>query len=485
MFFAISCVTFIVGSALLGVLVFRYNRMAQSELTDRYLQLVRTTGKAIRDYERESTRLMLNSLYLVRELDKKQGTLSNENLRALARETGVTALSVIDTKGDFVRYSKDSPEKIPNFFSFCPLHEQLFTGEATDFATPLIPSSEGIPYKFVSIPNTSGNRVLHAAQQASFLLPLLEQTFFQEKDVLDIAMFSPNGTVLTRYDRQGGGSMQNIDASPYLELDSTVEDLGQELLISHWVRSLHYVCCQCLFSNNTRGKLYDYLLQARVSKTALKQATADLLHVFVLAEIILSLISLFAAKLIARHLSLRLNSIRSQVMNREPNGPPIKIEGADEISELADSFNTLTEKLQKAQQELAETEKERAIAELASQVAHDIRSPLAALNMAARDVEALPEQDRALIRGAVAGIADILNVLDARGERTFGALDSSPLLAPEIRVSAALLAARAASMDLFLSRAKRTASFNEIGPCAPSGKTANRRVIRIFFMGCF
>lgn len=51
------------------------------------------------------------------------------------------------------------------------------------------------------------------------------------------------------------------------------------------------------------------------------------------------------------------------------------------------------------------------IAEVTAQVAHDIRSPLAALNTALKDLRELPEQKRILIRNATRRISDIANNL--------------------------------------------------------------------------
>jgi len=55
--------------------------------------------------------------------------------------------------------------------------------------------------------------------------------------------------------------------------------------------------------------------------------------------------------------------------------------------------------------------KDHAIAEVTTQVAHDIRSPLAALNTALKDLKELPEQKRILIRNATRRISDIANNL--------------------------------------------------------------------------
>jgi signal transduction histidine kinase len=56
----------------------------------------------------------------------------------------------------------------------------------------------------------------------------------------------------------------------------------------------------------------------------------------------------------------------------------------------------------------------QALFELSAQVAHDIRSPLAALEVAAGDVSQLPEDKRVLIRSAVNRIRDIANSLLSR-----------------------------------------------------------------------
>jgi signal transduction histidine kinase len=54
------------------------------------------------------------------------------------------------------------------------------------------------------------------------------------------------------------------------------------------------------------------------------------------------------------------------------------------------------------------------LAELATQVAHDIRSPLAALDSVMRDLSQLPEEKRSIVRSAVSRIRDIANDLVER-----------------------------------------------------------------------
>jgi signal transduction histidine kinase len=56
-------------------------------------------------------------------------------------------------------------------------------------------------------------------------------------------------------------------------------------------------------------------------------------------------------------------------------------------------------------------EKSAALAQVAAQVAHDIRSPLAAIEMVTNDLSGLPEEERIIVRSAFGRIKDIANHL--------------------------------------------------------------------------
>ncbi len=83
-------------------------------------------------------------------------------------------------------------------------------------------------------------------------------------------------------------------------------------------------------------------------------------------------------------------------------------------------------------------------ANLASQVSHDIRSPLAALDVALRDVNALPEENRLVVRNALNRIRDIANNLLRERKTRLGAgskAPASPAPAPEAPTEPVLLSA--------------------------------------------
>lgn len=72
-------------------------------------------------------------------------------------------------------------------------------------------------------------------------------------------------------------------------------------------------------------------------------------------------------------------------------------------SALQDKLNTLNEKLQ--------VEKSEALSQMAKKVAHDIRSPLAALEMVSSNIQGLPEESRNILRTICQRISDIANNL--------------------------------------------------------------------------
>ena len=88
---------------------------------------------------------------------------------------------------------------------------------------------------------------------------------------------------------------------------------------------------------------------------------------------------------------------------RDPSGETGKAEILELFAVKERISNLISELNQKTQLE--------AVANIATQVAHDIRSPLAALSMAERDLSVLPEDTRIIIRSAMSRIQDIASQL--------------------------------------------------------------------------
>lgn len=82
-----------------------------------------------------------------------------------------------------------------------------------------------------------------------------------------------------------------------------------------------------------------------------------------------------------------------------------------ELIEIKEAFERLLLNLQDEYGKRIEAERAQALIDLAAQVAHDIRSPLAAINTAISSIASIPEERRVMIKNAVRRINDIANNL--------------------------------------------------------------------------
>jgi signal transduction histidine kinase len=81
------------------------------------------------------------------------------------------------------------------------------------------------------------------------------------------------------------------------------------------------------------------------------------------------------------------------------------------VAGLSSEYDDIASAIVSYEKEIETKSRLAAIAETASQVAHDIRSPLAALDCVMQDVSQLPEKRRNMMRSAAARIRDIANSL--------------------------------------------------------------------------
>lgn len=82
-----------------------------------------------------------------------------------------------------------------------------------------------------------------------------------------------------------------------------------------------------------------------------------------------------------------------------------------EVTEIKDAFQRLLDHLKLEYGRRIESEKIKALVDLAAGVAHDIRSPVVALDVITKDIQNIPEDQRLIIRHAATRIKDIANNL--------------------------------------------------------------------------
>jgi len=85
-----------------------------------------------------------------------------------------------------------------------------------------------------------------------------------------------------------------------------------------------------------------------------------------------------------------------------------------------EEIKPLVSRLQKLYDDRTRVETDARIGRVAAQVSHDIRSPLAALEMVLTQLSVLPEEQRIIIRSAISRIKDIANNLNSQNKSSKG-----------------------------------------------------------------
>lgn len=148
-----------------------------------------------------------------------------------------------------------------------------------------------------------------------------------------------------------------------------------------------------------------------------------LIHIYALLSLLTLFVSTFVNKvrvqnLVTRFIAKPIENLTQKI--RQNFSVTINVNEIQEIQYLQTQIKNWKEKLNVVQ----EKEHEAKIGRLAAQVAHDIRSPLAALDIIVRDLSSLPEKHRLTIRRATQRINDIANNL----LNTYKTKDSSSLI---------------------------------------------------------
>ncbi len=223
----------------------------------------------------------------------------------------------------------------------------------------------------------------------------------------------------------------------YMGLQSAISEEANQLGLEYPIQSVEVKRRNQLSSSDLRAGIVlpdkseapdDYVVVASLDMTQIENAkhgrTNVLFAIGLIALLFLGLI-LFSGRYIYRRVYLpiiTLNKILSGLDAREKSD----FQSIPAVGEMRDFLNTLSETLTahiEANQRLAH---EAAFGGVAKSVAHDIRSPLSALNMLLAVSSEMPEAHKDLMRASVARINKIADdlLLRSKGSPSAESIDS-------------------------------------------------------------
>lgn len=432
--FKVFLAMFFLTSAILitlEVAIFRFvTSQAESEYLLRYENYSSTIGATLNQIDKLTDSVLLNAVYVLRE--KESIALpSNEALMRLKDELGVRSLSITDSAGNFLRsdwpiavatdpklksHYKGKSAISQSLFTYCKDYKDLVTGRSSLEKTPIIPSgSGGFPGKFLMIPSNDRTHILEANMLMSAIGDILNNAMKPDANVVSIGLFTPTGKTLGYVPPDKGNPAQTAhpEMGPPHFLHPQRTKSG--FVFFSKIPTTTEECCECKTKSLTApdGSYY-YVLRMEISEALLARQLAHIRRWFISIGFLGLILSAVVAHFISRHLVQKLAFISESVKRYAESDSldlRLNVKGRDEVATLAQRFDSMMEQLQSSRRRLAAAEREKAFSEMARQVAHDVRSPLAALEIVGSDISNLPENHRAIFRSAISRVRDIANNL--------------------------------------------------------------------------
>ena len=386
-----------------------------------YETLGRSLGATFTELERATDSVVLNAEQVFASLQAEQNILYNQDkLRSLANILQVSSIGSFDEYGlsELFSNSFDDGRGRADLFKLCGDYRQLMDPNAKPVVLPFTlkawANADGFaPEKYAMGPSADGKHILSAALLNRNLAGFLQEAISVDPSILRLVLSTQDGRELATAGAADPPPSQPIDITSADSLD----DESHDTVVLHFkVPSSISYCCECF----TKGQIKDpydtsYRLAMTVSARPLHQSTQARRHEAWSIFAGVAVASLLLGLAVVRRLVHRIEGLSAatqevlrtgDLMVRAPEG-----DGNDELAVLSRGFNTMMRTLKENETFRAQQASMEAIAEVAAQAAHDIRSPVVALHVVADRGQDLPEELRLLMRDALRRIHDIANNL--------------------------------------------------------------------------
>lgn len=417
-FVAVFFTALVLGSLIIWTSHHYVSKQTEEKFISRYSVFTKVLSDTLTRLDTSTEMLMLNAAQVLVEKDKAQGLLSTESLKSIRDDLSVTHIFVVDKSGAFIRSTNEDPKLIPNAFSFCPAYKEMIVGKSNIEATPIIhPNPEPKPYKFLFVPSHDRQRLLEVGVRVDFVAKTLSEALGSDENVDSMTLYDPHGNIFGRFNSKEVDFKTGVVKLP--NDFPQVVDAGDSFHFFSKVTSSHPRCCQCDVSKTSKNGEYYYILESSVSKNELKAMLASTNTGFLMLAFGNLIFALFLSRLLARRLVRHIERAADKVRSIQASGDlrdRINLKSGDEVGFLTEEFDNLLEKLETSQKQLIEAEKIQAKIQMAREVAHNIKSPVVALEMMLPTLITVPERIQRVLKSSVREIKNLTDKLKTQAD---------------------------------------------------------------------
>lgn len=433
LFLAIFFPCIIICGSLLTYVHFQNSSRLRTEFTQRYQTFNDVLARALVQIEENTNRNMQNAGRLFQRHEAEYPGIGTPGIKRLSDAIGSSDLFVAKSDGEFVRATNDAVSSIPNLLETSPSYAKLL-GRVSAFATTPVTVSpvDQVPYKSLVVSNTAGTRFLQVSYRADYIEKALREAAASDTTVQSVQLYSGDGTPLAGADRtplQWDGK-EGVVFEDDRAVFTKIIPLSDEN------------CYECKTLKDKSPNGYAYILRTTASSAVLASSMAQLRGVLQAAGVLAIAFSLLVSLVLSYFFVGRLKKLRKAIdgiSSSEQVKTRVSGEGNDEVGALATSFNRMLERLEKSHEKFLRAEKAKLALRMTTQVAHEIRSPLAAFNVLESDLAEMPQTTRPLLRSAVNRIRDIANNLLIQPPNFEAAAEETKKDSPSVKLVSTLL----------------------------------------------
>ncbi len=396
----------------------------------RYRSQATTLVDTIQKLESGTENTMQSALQALRYYTEDHSIPSDKKLRVMGKNLRVSSIEIVRTDGTFIRSTNYKLSDLPNLFSFCIGYKKLFTGESTYDHTPLMPSVvDNKVLKFALLPTSDRKYVINIGMEVKYVGDLLRSVMASDPNIVGIGLYTPSGTPLSSISRKSDQIIQDIHPASLQDEPTLaeIENSDHIELITPVSATVEY-CCECIRKGLVKdpNKTFYYILKIQVSLGDLKSSITQIRWTLIFAACLGLLVAFILSKLITGKLYYKIDLINKksrELANLKDLHVRFNISGTDEISNIGNTMDRMLESIETHQQEIVKAEKSKALAEMAEDIAHHIRSPLIAAENALPLLNGVSENPRRILVNALREIHSLTNKLKTQANQSSDTLD--------------------------------------------------------------